>query len=167
MRSGNTRAFAELRHAEIARLDVHDIELSDQPGESFIEVKPMENTKSDQRRRLVPIKDNLKAWLGKYLPKSGPVCPFATPTKQLLKLAADAGVEWKHNALRHSCISYRVAECADVPRVADEAGNSVHVIRTNYLRRVKPVVAKEWFAIMPTTVRPKGRKLDLQPEAAP
>jgi hypothetical protein len=33
--------------------------------------------------------------------------------------------------------------------VADESGNSVYVIRTNYLRRVKPAVAAERFAIAP------------------
>jgi len=142
-------AFAGLRHAEIARLDWGEIEISDQAGESFIEVRSIENTKSDQRRRLVPIKDNLKAWLLPYRKNSGKVCPFENISKQLLKLAAKVGMKWKHNAPRHSCISYRVAECGNVPLVADESGNSVYVIRTNYLRRVKPAVAAEWFAIMP------------------
>ncbi len=44
----------------------------------------------------------------------------------------------------------RVAECADVSRVADEAGNSPQVIRTNYLKRMRPAAAAaEWFAIAP------------------
>jgi hypothetical protein len=66
-----------------------------------------------------------------------------------LKAAADAGIEWKHNGLRHSAISYRVAQCADLPRVADESGNSVAVIRGHYLRRVKPAEAARWFSIAP------------------
>jgi len=142
-------AFAGLRHSEIARLDWSEVELSDELGESFIEVKSIENTKSDQRRRLVPIKDNLKTWLLLYRKSAGKVCQFKNVTKQLLKLAAAAGMDWKKNALRHSCISYRVAESGDVPRVSDESGNSVNVIRTNYLRRVKPAIATEWFAIEP------------------
>jgi integrase len=142
-------AFAGLRHAEIDRLDWNEIEISDQAGESFIEVRSIENTKSDQRRRLVPISDNLKAWLLPYRKAAGKVCPFKNITKQLLKLAAKVGMTWKHNALRHSCISYRVAASGDVSRVADDCGNSVYVIRTNYLRRVKPAVAAEWFAIVP------------------
>ena len=66
---------------------------------------------------------------------------------------------WKKNALRHSFISYRVAECADVARVADESGNSPAIIKTNYLKRVKPDQAKEWFAIMPA--RGKGKIVKL------
>jgi integrase len=100
-------------------------------------------------RRLVPVQKNLVAWLKDYRKERGPVCEFANITKQLLKLADDAGMKWKHNALRHSYISYRVAECADVPRVADESGNSSTVIRTNYLRRVKPKQAAAWFSIVP------------------
>lgn len=148
-------AFAGLRQAEIGRLDWTEVELSETPGESFIEVKSIEGTKSDQRRRLVPVKDNLKAWLLRYRKTSGPVCRFKNITKQLLKLARGAGVEWKHNGLRHSCISYRVAESGDVPRVSDESGNSVTVIRSNYLRCVKPAVATEWFGIMPGKRRQK------------
>ena len=84
-------------------------------------------------------------------------------TKQLLKAATDTGdeaneieaMEWKHNALRHTYISARVAECGDVARVADEAGNSPQVIRTNYLKRMRPAAAAEWFGIEPV---PKADK---------
>jgi hypothetical protein len=34
-------------------------------------------------------------------------------------------------------------------RVADEAGNSPQVIRTNYLKRIRPAAAAEWFSIQP------------------
>jgi hypothetical protein len=97
----------------------------------------------------VPIKDNLKAWLLPLTKKSGPVCSIKNLSSALTDLSTQAGVTWKKNALRHSCISYRVAESGDLPRIADESGNSVAVIRTNYLRRVKPAVAQEWFSIMP------------------
>lgn len=140
-------AFAGLRHAEIARLDWGEIELVDGTGESFIEVRA--DKAKTQTRRLVPVKDNLKAWLMPYRKNTGKVCEFENMTKQLLGLASEAGMEWKKNALRHSCISYRIAECGDVPRVSDESGNSVQVIRSNYLRRVKPAVADEWFSILP------------------
>ena len=143
--------FAGLRHAEIARLDWQDIDLE----EGFIEVKAI-NAKTDTRR-IVPIKTNLKAFLEKLAKKSGKVVSLVNTTKQLLKTATDTGdeakeieaMEWKHNALRHTYISARVAECGDVPRVADEVGNSPQVIRTNYLKRMRPAVAAEWFAIQP------------------
>lgn len=139
-------SFAGMRHSEIDRLDWKQVDLKD----GFIEVLPIDGTKSEERRRLVPIKANLKAWLLRYRKESGPVCPHANSTKQLLKTAAGAKLIWKHNALRHSCISYRIAESGDVARVADESGNSVPVIKSNYLRRVKPTQAAEWFSIMPT-----------------
>jgi integrase len=151
-------AFAGLRHAEIARLDWSEIELVKESGGSFIEVRA--DKAKTQTRRLVPVKDNLKVWLLPHRKASGNVCPFANITKQLLLLADAVGMEWKKNALRHSCISYRVAECGNVPLVADESGNSVSVIRTNYLRRVKPAVAAEWFGIMPL-VKARTRKLDV------
>jgi len=143
--------FAGLRHAEIARLDWQDIDLE----ENFIEVKAS-NAKTDTRR-IIPIKPNLKKFLEKMAKDSGPVITVANTTKQLLKAAGDTGDDandieamgWKHNALRHTYISARIAESGDVPRVADEAGNSPQVIRTNYLKRMRPAAAAEWFAIEP------------------
>ena len=143
--------FAGLRHAEIARLEWQDIDLE----EGFIEVKA-ENAKTDTRR-IVPLKENLKAFLLPLVKKSGKVVSLVNTTKQLLKTAADTAdaenkikaLEWKHNALRHTYISARVAESGDVPRVADEAGNSPQVIRTNYLKRLRPAAAIEWFGILP------------------
>jgi integrase len=149
--------FAGLRHAEIARLEWQDIDLE----EGFIEVKA-ENAKTDTRR-IVPLKPNLKAFLKKLAKKSGKVVSVVNTTKQLLKTASDTAdaeneieaLEWKHNALRHTYISARVAETGDVPRVADEAGNSPQVIRTNYLKRMRPAAATEWFAIQPKQVAAK------------
>ena len=57
---------------------------------------------------------------------------------------------WKKNALRHSYISYRVAEIHDVAKVALEAGNSAQIIFQHYRELVREKEAKEWFAIMPT-----------------
>jgi integrase len=141
--------FAGLRHAEIGRLDWKEVDLQ----EKFIEVKA-ENSKIGVRR-IIPIRDNLASWLEPVAKKSGKVITVANITKQLLKTAANTGdaenkiepVTWKHNGLRHTYISARVAECADAPRVADEAGNSVQVIKTNYLKRMRPAAAAEWFSI--------------------
>jgi len=146
--------FAGLRTSEIERLDWQDIDLED----GFIEVKSVEGKKSDERRRIVPIKDNLKKFLEPLAKKVGKVIPLANTAKHLLKTAAETGdeakeikpLEWKHNALRHTYISARVAESGDVPRVADEAGNSPQVIRSNYLKRIRPAMAAEWFAIAPS-----------------
>jgi hypothetical protein len=54
--------------------------------------------------------------LMKLVAKINKALPKNTPQKERMV--------WKKNALRHTYISYRVAECADVARVADESGNS-------------------------------------------
>ncbi len=153
-------AFSTIRHSELKRLDWAQVELSDLAGESFIEILAMEGTKSDQRRRLIPVCDNLKAWLKTCQKQGGAVVPVVDSTTLISRMVRRAGVEFKKNALRHSAISYRVAKTGDVPRVADESGNSVQVIRSNYLRRVKPAVAAEWFNILPLK-KTTGRKLVL------
>jgi integrase len=56
---------------------------------------------------------------------------------------------WKHNALRHSFISYRVADIQNVAQVALEAGNSPQMIFKHYRELVRPAEAKAWFAIEP------------------
>ena len=56
---------------------------------------------------------------------------------------------WKHNALRHSFISYRVAQTQDVSRVALEAGNSPGMIFKHYRELVREADGKKWFSIMP------------------
>ena len=148
--------FAGLRHAEIQRLEWEDIDLA----EGFIEVKA--HKAKTKTRRIVPIKANLKAFLLKLEKKSGNVVTVKNTSKELGKTAAKTAdeangvvaLEWKHNALRHTYISSRVAESADVSRVADEAGNSPQVIRTNYLKRLRPATAIEWFGIMPVESTP-------------
>lgn len=152
--------FSTIRHSELKRLDWAQVELSDVAGESFIEVLPVEGTKSDQRRRLIPVSDNLKAWLRKCQKQGGRLVPVEDSTKHIAHIVKRAGVEFKKNAMRHSAISYRVAQTSDVPRVADESGNSVQVIGSNYLKRVKPAVAAEWFSIRPPK-KITGRRLVL------
>lgn len=59
---------------------------------------------------------------------------------------------WKHNALRHSFISYRLAAVKNTAQVALEAGNSPQMIFRHYRELVRPVDAEKWFAVTPKTV---------------
>jgi integrase len=135
--------FAGLRHAEIIRLDWEDVRLD----EGHIEVKA--SKAKTKVRRLIPIHPNLNNWLRPYSASRGAVTPYANMAKQLMWLAEEAGVQWKHNALRHSYVSYRTAEIADVPRVSYESGNSPRIIERNYLKRVLPTLAHRWFSLNP------------------
>ena len=61
---------------------------------------------------------------------------------------------WPKNCLRHSFISYRVAESQDTAKTALEAGNSPAIIFTNYRELVTPAAAKKWFTTMPEQPAP-------------
>ena len=140
--------FAGIRHAEINRLHWQDVDLE----ENFITVSA--EISKTQIRRVVPIKPNLKAFLLRLAKKSGKVVSVSKISKMLSAAATKAGevknpLNWKRNALRHTYISARLAECNDESRVAYEAGNSPQIIRSNYDARMRPTVAAEWFSILP------------------
>jgi hypothetical protein len=61
---------------------------------------------------------------------------------------------WRQNALRHSYISYRVAETGDAARTSLEAGNSPKMIFRHYREIVDGDAATAWFSIMPPEVWP-------------
>lgn len=72
-----------------------------------------------------------------------------TPGAETASEEGWSGFAWKHNALRHSFISYRVAEIQNVNQVALEAGNSAQMIFRHYRELVRPADAKAWFGIEP------------------
>ena len=142
-------AFAGLRSAEITRLDWKNILFK----RGFIECEAS-MTKTRQRR-LVPISDNLRAWLEPIAPPSGKVILHAHMGDAAMTLAKKFGVQWKKNALRHSYISNRLAMVPDTARVALECGNSPNVIFKHYRELVTPEDAKKWFNIFPGADYPK------------
>ena len=158
-------AFAGLRTAEIGRLDWSEVHLADK----FIEIKAAKAKTGS--RRIVPISGNLAKWLKDHAKDEGRVVPFDNINKQIgwlvqhtnkaLKEEADKEgkdpekvkkMKWKKNALRHSFISYRVAETQNVAQVALEAGNSPQIIFQHYRELVQSKEAKAWFAIVPTSL---------------
>lgn len=155
-------AFAGIRHAEIQRLDWKDIRFED----GIIELHAAKAKTAS--RRTVPLLDNLQAWLLPHRQESGPVCQHRNMAFEIRQLGqrinaermgkAESGkrkaagvpeFKWKHNALRHSFISYRVAAIQSVAQVALEAGNSPQMIFRNYRELVRPADAVKWFAIAP------------------
>ncbi|MDP7309455.1 MAG: hypothetical protein QF405_17560, partial [Roseibacillus sp.] len=69
--------------------------------------------------------------------------------RQATALARKQGLRWPRNVLRHSFISYRVAQIQDVNQVALEAGNSPNIIFKHYRELVTEETAGEWFSIGP------------------
>jgi integrase len=140
-------AFAGLRSEEILRLEWGDV--TRRPG--FIEVAA--DKAKTAARRLVPITDNLASWLRPSWSNDGPLWQNTKAMffKTRLRAAAQARIKWKQNALRHSFISYRLAEIQDVNRVALEAGNSPQMIFRHYRELATPDQARTWFSIAPAT----------------
>jgi hypothetical protein len=60
-----------------------------------------------------------------------------------------AKTPWKDNGLRHSFISYRLANIQNAAQVALEAGNSPAMVFKHYREIVRPAAALTWFAIAP------------------
>ena len=134
--------FAGLRAAEIARLDWNAVDLE----RKIIELRAGQAKTAS--RRIIPITDNLAAWLS-LLDREGPVVPDRNVFPQLTALARKLGVGWPHNALRHSYISYRIAVVQNAAQVALEAGNSPAMIFKHYRELVTKDEADKWFGIMP------------------
>ena len=138
-------AFGGLRSAEILRLDWSDTERH----AGFIEVAA--HKAKTATRRIVPISGNLARWLAIASRNGARVWPHSKDRffKAMVRAADNAKIKWKQNALRHSFISYRLAEIQDVNRLALEAGNSPQMIFRHYRELATPEQAATWFAIVP------------------
>lgn len=103
--------------------------------EKNVNAKAMKSNEQDSRQSAAEAKP----------PRRGEIPPGA----ETAKAEGWQPFKWKHNALRHSFISYRVAETKNVPQVALEAGNSPQIIFSNYRELVRPAEALKWFSIRP------------------
>ncbi len=160
--------FAGLRTAEIERLDWSKVNLES----GYITVAA--GIAKTNTRRLVPITPNLKAWLADHYRPQGKVLEVLNVAGALKRLVTatrppavgDAkklpppAVEWKHNALRHSFCSYRLAEVKSAAQVSLEAGNSPQMVFRHYRELVTEKEAQAWFAITPEVASAMKEKLD-------
>ena len=138
-------ALAGIRSAEIQRLTWSDIDM--QSG--FITVGAAQAKTAS--RRIVPIAENLKAWLAPYVRESGRIWPRSAGDLhwQQARTAKRAVMAWKKNACRHSFVSYRLAQVQDAGKVSLEAGNSPRMVFRHYRELVRPTDATKWFSITP------------------
>jgi integrase len=137
--------FAGVRSAEIQRLTWDKIDFK----ERHIILKA--GVAKTGARRIVPMHDNLFEWLAPYADKKGKLWEFTDDAfdKRLAATAKAAGIEWKHNAPRHSFISYAFAATDDEAKVASWAGNSPKMIQKHYRKLVTKAEAQKYFAIHP------------------
>jgi integrase len=135
-------AFAGIRMAELERLDWKAVDLE----RRFIEVRAGQAKTAS--RRVIPISDNLAAWLTP-LERKGKIVRTKELQTHVPALARALKMEWPRNVLRDSFISYRIAIVQSADQVALEAGNSASIIFKHYRELTTPEVAEKWFAILP------------------
>lgn len=163
--------FAGLRQRELFRLTWDKVKTG------HIEVAA--DAAKTGRRRLVPIHPTLQAWIEKMPNRTGPIAPTFHPTRKKKKptetdpkkrqgrdaegnraqslslalrdAAKTGGFKIIKNGLRHSFISYRVADLQNKHQTALEAGNSPEMISLHYDKVATPAEAKQFFAILPDT----------------
>jgi len=160
--------FCGLRASEIERLSWSKVNLSE--GIIIIDATVALKTGS---RRVVPIPEACKQWLTPYAKTEGAVHPdgflelfdpvriaagFRPSNARLhLRLAEQRKKEkapplkaWPSNCLRHSAISYAMADCGDQHKVSTWAGNSPKMIKQHYDAQATPSAAKAFYGILPT-----------------
>jgi len=143
-------AFCGIRTAELLRLTWQDVRLA----EKLVEITP-ERAKTASRR-LIPLNENAVLWLTPYAALQGLIWTSTDNQfhKAIRRLAKRVKVSWKQNALRHSFISYRVAETQNVNQTALQAGTSPAMVFRNYREVVQPSEAEKWFSCRP---QPAGK----------
>jgi integrase len=162
--------FAGLRTDEIETIDWQHIKLDE--GHIEVTAATAKRTKKRSRaRRLVPITPNLHAWLSTVEEKNrkgtiqGPnfrrreldvrnAAGFGPAAKALEKEGMKLK-DWPRNVMRHSFVSYRLADTQNTAKTALESGHREQVLFDHYREVVTPKAAKAYFAIMPL---PKSRK---------
>ncbi|MEY4484626.1 MAG: hypothetical protein RL693_2078 [Verrucomicrobiota bacterium] len=141
-------AFAGLRPSEAQRLDWQDINF-----ESSTIVVGARKAKT-KRRRVVPMTQNLAAWLKPLAKEEGRVVDLSDMTireKRLKPARAKAKItHWPHDCLRHSAATYWLETEKDSARVALWLGHDQSVLHEHYKGLLaNPKDAEIWFKILP------------------
>lgn len=147
------QAFAGTRSVELCKLTWEDTK--SRLGNIYVAAHKAKTASN----RLVPIQPNLASFLANAPRVKDNDCIWPFTLRALFdaqeKLSKKIKLPWKKNALRHSFVSYRLAQIKNMDAVANEAGNSAGMIFKHYRSLVTQEEAKEWFGILPAK-RPKN-----------
>jgi integrase len=135
--------FAGLRVAEIKALDWRDVDLAG----GFIHVGA--KISKTRARRLVPILENLQAWLQPIAKASGLVVERELRYRHEAARERAGIKEWQENCMRHSFVSYRLAATQNAPQTALESGHDQAVLFKHYRELVRPKDAERFFSTRP------------------
>lgn len=137
--------FAGLRPTrELAGLEWEDVDLPG--GRIYV---PYGRTKTG-RARIVPVSGNLAEWL-ETVPEGerrGKVSRFSR--ERFRRVVAAWGGEWSTNLMRHTRVSYRLAQCRNPVLVAAEGGHTPDVMHRHYANlRLKAEDVEAFWRIGP------------------
>ena len=155
-------AFTGPRTSEIKELDWSDIDLK----EKLIRIRAKDAKSS--RNRLIPISENLAAWLRPVARKSGNVWPtngrrlldkakraagfgkIGSETEKEKKAKLKMARPWPRNGLRHSYASYHLAHHQNADELALNMGHrDTSLIFQHYRAVVTPDAANTYWSITP------------------
>ena len=162
--------FSGVRKEECSRLSVAQVREGLKSGAVFL---PASITKTNRCRSIL-LRENVKAWLTRYLPIDGPLLPAEWQCMERLDelgayAARRAGLDWVYNGPRHSFATYVLRITRDPAQVVKEMGNSLAQLDRHYNSRADSVtqeVAKEYFGIMPPPLPAQVIELAQQPMQA-
>ncbi len=138
--------FSGVRSCELMKLEVHMIKMA----QRIIDI-PAEISKTGQRR-LVPISDNLAAWLALApLPTHGKVFQYGQNTfyKNYVAIRAAAGVLKKANGMRHSFATYHMARHSNAGLTSRACGHSIAILARDYDAVATQEEGEAYAAIFP------------------
>lgn len=160
--------FAGPRVAENRRLTWDSLSLVS--GEEALILDP-DQTKTGSRRA-IPLPEVAVAWLRRYSgPRTGLIAPKAFNFRRerllarcgfrvkarisnnggdtVMPIGGQPRWDWPRNGLRHTYCSFAVAHLRNLDEVALRAGNSVRVLRRDYVSAVSAKEGDEYFSLYP------------------
>lgn len=139
--------FVGVRRDELARLSLETIKKDAAHGILVIDATAAKM----RRRRVIQLQPQARAWIDHALSRSAEL-PLAKiyvrrRIRQMRKWLALKS--WPQDILRHTALSYQLAECRDASAVALDAGNSPAILLTHYNGLVTPEQLRAWKELMP------------------
>ena len=150
------QAFAGLRASETSRLKWGDLKDVDLVIEKSI-------AKTGRRRTppiLTPLK-NLLAWAeSDSKPKDKNILPYSLRkwNKKRVQIMTKATISMPKNCLRHSFVSYRLADIQNSAQVALEAGHTEQILHENYNSNVSKSEAVTYWKLYSNNSVPLPKK---------
>jgi integrase len=81
-----------------------------------------------------------------------PIVSYYNPMREKNRAVIASEVDWHHNGLRHSYVSYHCQAFQNLPLTSSNCGHSVEILKSKYQHLVTKKDAKDWFDITPEAV---------------